>query len=90
MIDIVEELRQVEINRDAITGLDVGLYLLECAVGGAFRSEAVARFREVRIEYRRHDLGNGLLDDPINYGRDPQCAFAPSGFGMLTRRTGWG
>ena len=78
VIDVVEELRQVEIDCDAIAGLDVGFYLLERAVGGAFRSEAETRFGELRIEYRRHDLRDGLLDDPINNGRDAQRAFAPT------------
>lgn len=76
MVDVVEEFRQVEIHCDAVTGLDVGLDLLECAMGSAFWSEAVTRFGEFRIEDRRHDLGDGLLDHPIYYGRDTQRAFS--------------
>ena len=77
VIDVVEEFRQVQIDRDAVAGLKVGLYLLECALGAAFWSEAVTRFREARVEYRRHDLGDGLLDDPINHVRDAQRTLAP-------------
>lgn len=81
VIDVVEELRQVEIDRDAIAGLEVGLHLLECAVGGTSGSKPVARCRKFRIEDRRHDLSDGLLHDPIHDGRDAQRAFAAAGLG---------
>ncbi len=90
VIDVVEELRQVEINRDAITGLEVGSDLLECAVGGASGPKPIARFGEFRIEDRRHDLSDGLLDDPISNGRDARARPPPLGLWDITRRTAWG
>jgi len=79
VIDVVEKFRQVKVNGDAITGLEVGSDLLECAVGGASGPKPVARFGEFRVEDRCHDLSDGLLDDPINNGRDAQRAFATTG-----------
>ena len=51
-----------------ITGSNVGLHLLRCLVGGAARSKAETRLREVRVEDRREDLEDGLLDHAIQHG----------------------
>ena len=80
VLDIVKELRQVQIDGDAVAGLDVALYLPERFVGRAARSEAEARCRKVGIEDRREYLRDGLLDHPIGYGRDPQQPLAPARF----------
>jgi antitoxin HicB len=44
-------------------------------MGGASGSEAETRLGEVRVEDRREDLQDGLLDHPIGYRRDPQRTF---------------
>jgi hypothetical protein len=79
--DVVEEFRQVQIDGDAITYLEVSLYLPERSVGGSLWSKAEARFRELWVEDRRHDLRDGLLDHPIHHTRDAQRPLAPARLG---------
>jgi len=43
------------------------LNLLRSSVGGSAGAKAKTRFREVRIEDRRQDLADGLLDEAINH-----------------------
>ena len=76
---VVEELRQVQIDGDAVAGLDVTLYLPERSVGGASWSKAEARFRKPRIEKRPNDLCNGLLDHLVHDRGDVQLPFASAG-----------
>lgn len=77
MIDRIEKLGQVQVYRDAIACLDVGLYLPDRLVCLAAGSEAEARYREGRPEDRCQHLRDGLLDDPVQDGRDAQQPFAP-------------
>ena len=79
VLDVVEELCQVQINGDAVARPDISLCLPECSMGGTIRPEAETRLGKLRIEDRRQDLRNGLLDQPINYGRYPQRPLAPAG-----------
>ena len=81
VLDVVEEFRQVQIDGNAVARPDVGLYLPERSMGTALWSEAEARLGELRVEDRRHDLRDGLLDKPIEYGRNPQHSLAPSRLG---------
>ena len=76
---VVEELRQVQIDGDAVTLIDKPLYLPQCYVNGALRPEAEARFRKPRIEKRPNDLCNGLLDPLVHDRGDVQLPFASAG-----------
>src|SRR3970282_1554983 len=78
--DVVEHLRRVQIDGDAVARPDISLYLPERSMGETIRPEAEARFRETRIEDRRQDLRDGLLDQPVRDGRYPQRPFAPARF----------
>ena len=51
----------------AITGSNVGLYLLRCSVGGASWPKAETRLREFGVEDRREDLQDGLLDQAVDH-----------------------
>ncbi len=88
VLDVVEKFRQIQIDGDAVTGLDMALYLPECSMGGAPRSKAEARLREPRVEDWREHLCDGLLDDPVVTVGIPSSRSPPPGLGMLTRRTG--
>src|SRR5262245_33483013 len=72
VLGVVEELRQVQIDGNAVARLDMGLYLPERSMSTALGSKAEARLGELRIEDRRHDLRDGLLDQPIDYARNTQ------------------
>jgi hypothetical protein len=90
VVDSVEEFLQIQVHGEPIALADSPLYLPDCSMGGASRSEAEARLGELRIEYRREDLPDGLLYHPVHNTRDTQPPLPPLGFGILTRRTGWG
>ena len=59
------ELRQIQIDGDAVAFANEALYLPNRSMGGASRPEAEARIREPRIEDRPQHLGDGLLDHPV-------------------------
>ena len=52
-------------------------------MGRPVRSESEARFREIRIENRDQDLGDRLLDQPIQHGWYSQWAIITCRFGNL-------
>jgi hypothetical protein len=81
VVDVVEELRQVEVHCDAKACLHVGLYLLERSMGATVGTEPEARCREPRIEDRAEDLRDGLLDQPIQHVGYSQRPLAPATFG---------
>ena len=72
MPDVVEKLRQVQIDGDAVAFANVGLYPPQCSRGRTSRSETEARIRKPRIEDRRQNLRDGLLDHPIHNGGNSQ------------------
>ncbi len=80
VLDVVEKLRQIQLDGDAVAGLDVGLHLSERSMGAASGTETEARLGESRIEDRPHHLRDGLLDQPVNDRRYPQQPLAPTGF----------
>jgi len=67
VLDAVEEFRQIHVDAVAITGSNVGLYLLRCTVGGASWPKAKTRLRESGVESRREDLQDGLLDQAVDH-----------------------
>ena len=80
MLDVVEELRQVQIDGDAVAGLDAGLHLSERSVSAASGAETETRLGESRIKDRPHHLRDGLLDQPVDNRRYPQQSLAPVRF----------
>src|SRR3989304_6250636 len=69
---------KARIDGDAVARPDISLYLPERSMGRTIGPEAETRFRELRIEDRRQDLRDGLLDQPINHGRYSQRPPAPA------------
>jgi hypothetical protein len=63
----VEEFREVHVHDEAVASADRLLDLPGCSVSGTLGSKAVARFAEVRIEQRRQDLDDDLLNQPVDY-----------------------
>ena len=91
VLNLVEKFRQIQIDGDAVAFTNVGLYPPQCSMSGSPRPEAEARIREPRIENRRQNLRNGLLDHPVHdRGDTQQTLSSPVGFGIETRLTGWG
>ena len=78
MLDVVEKLRQIQIDGNAVTGFDARLYLSERSVSAASGTESKTRLGKSLIEYRSHHLRDGLLDHPINHRRYPQQSLAPA------------
>ena len=78
VLDLVEKFLQVQVNGDAITLADMPLYLPQCAMSGASRSEPETRFGEVRVEDRGEDLLDGLPYQPVEHGGDAQHPLAPT------------
>ena len=64
---MIEEFRQIHVDAVAITGSNVGLYLLRCSLGRAAWSKAETRFRESGIENRREGLQDGLLNQAVDH-----------------------
>ena len=63
---------------------------LDCIGRAATRPIAISAVLEVRLEDRlQHDLGGGL-DDPAADRGNSERTLASPGFGIITRRTGWG
>ncbi len=67
VLDPVKELRQVHVHDEAAASADRPLHLLGCSMGGAVRSKTVARIREARIEHRRQNLLDGLLNQTVQH-----------------------
>ncbi len=63
----VEEFRQVHVYDEAAASTYRTLYLLCSSMSGTFRSKPVARYREARIEHRRQNLLDGLLNQAIEH-----------------------
>src|SRR6185369_9154821 len=74
VVHAVEELLQVHVHHDATTFLDEALRLHDCVVSASPRPEAVAAFREGRVEYRLQNLQQGLLDESVEHGRDAKLS----------------
>jgi hypothetical protein len=74
MLHGVEKLRQVGVNRHAISLADEVAHLVHGIVGREAHAETETRFRETRIEDRKQYLGNGLLDQAVKHGRNPKGA----------------
>jgi len=72
VVHAVEELLQIHIHHPAPPRLDVPLRLTDRVVRPPPRPEAVAVFRKRRIEDRLQHLQDGLLDEPVEHGRDAQ------------------
>ena len=83
MIDPVEKLLQINIYNHFPAFLHVTLGLQHGVVRASARSEAVAVFRERRINQRLQNLQQGLLDQPVGHGGYPQFPHAASRFGYL-------
>ena len=78
MIDVVEELRDVDIHHPILPFLRVllrGSYGILCA---APRSKSIAVLAEHRIEDRRQRLQQHLLNQPIHHRRDSQHPRPPA------------
>src|ERR1019366_4977745 len=74
--DVVEKLRQIQLDGNAVACLDIGLHLSERSMGAASGTETEARLGESRIEDRPHHLREGLLDQPVYHRRYPQPSLA--------------
>jgi hypothetical protein len=72
VVDPVEKLLQVHIHHPAPARLDVSLRLTHCLMRTPPRPKTVAVFRETGIDHGLQDLQDGLLDEPVEYGRDAQ------------------
>ena len=81
MVDGVEELLEIDVDHPASTFLDVRARFAHGAVRGTARSEAVAVLGEAGIESRLQDLQEGLLDEPIEHGRDAELSLAAAALG---------
>ena len=68
----VEKLLQVHIHHPSSPFLDVLLRFAHRIVCSAPRPEAVAVPTERRVEPRLQHLQDGLLDEPVQHGRNPQ------------------
>ena len=62
VLDAVKEFRQVHVHDEAVALLDIALSLLDGSVCGTLWSKTETRLGEVRIEDRRENLQDGLLD----------------------------
>ena len=72
VLDPVEELLQIHIHDDDSAFLNVPLRRSHRFVRAPLRTKTVAVRGKRRIESRLQDLQNGLLDPPIDHGRDAQ------------------
>jgi hypothetical protein len=90
VVHAVEESLQIHVHHDATTLLHVSLCLTDRSVGTTTGPEAVAVFRESRIELRLQDLQQGLLDKAVEHRRDPQFSGPSATLGDLLspHRTG--
>ncbi len=67
MLNAVEKLRQVNIDAMSVALLDDLLNLLRGSVGTSAGAKTETRFRESRIEDRRQDLTDGLLNETVQH-----------------------
>ena len=67
MLNSVEEFGQVDVGHVPIATTNRALGLLGGSVSRAVWSKAETRFAKVRIEQRRQDLDDGLLNQSIDY-----------------------
>jgi hypothetical protein len=67
MLDAVEKFREVNINAKLMALPDDLLNPFRSSMGGSTGAKAEARFGESRIEDRRQDLADGLLDEPVEH-----------------------
>src|SRR6516164_6160872 len=74
VVDLVEELRQVDIDDKPIAFDDVGLRLRHRLVSRAARPEAVAVLAECRVPQRLKPLQDRLLDHAIDHGWNAEVA----------------
>ena len=72
MLDAVEKLRQVNVDDMSVALPDDLLNLLRGSMGGSAGAKAKTRFRKSRIEDRRQDLTDGLLNETVNYVGDTE------------------
>ena len=70
VIHPVEELRQVHVHHPVAVFLHVPLRLTHGVVRTPARPKAIAERSEGRIDLGLQDLKHGLLDEPIEHGRD--------------------
>ncbi len=64
--------RQVNVDGMSVALPDHLLNLLRGSVGGTAGAKPETRFRETRVEDRRQDLTNGLLNETVNYVWDTE------------------
>src|ERR1022692_4664284 len=83
VIDVIEELRDVDIHHPVLPFLRVLLCGSHGVLCLAPRSKSVARLAELWIEDRRQHLQHHLLNKPILYRRDPQHPRAAARLGYL-------
>ncbi len=67
MLNSVEEFRQIHIDAMSVTLPDDRLHLLRGSVGGTAGAKTETRFRKLRIEDRRQNLTDGLLNESVDY-----------------------
>jgi hypothetical protein len=76
VVHAVEEPLQVHVHHEATTFVHVALRLRDRVVGAASRPKALAVRRKARVESRPEHLQDGLLDEPIDDGRDAELSLA--------------
>jgi site-specific DNA recombinase len=76
VIDPVEELLQVDIYNDGVTGRDIGLRLLHRLMRRAPRPKAKAHLGERSVPVRLQHLHHRLLDEAVKHRRNAQRSHA--------------
>ena len=67
MLNSIEKLRQINVDAMRVALPDDPLDLLRSSVGRSAGAKAETRFRKVRIEHRRQDLADGLLNESVEH-----------------------
>jgi predicted GNAT family acetyltransferase len=90
VVDAVEERLQVDVHHPAVPLSDRGLGMAQRLVGAALGPKAVAVGVKVGLPLALYDLGQRLLDEPVDHRGDAQESGASVGFGDLHSSHGLG
>ena len=81
VIDGVEVLRQIDVDRPGVTLVAIVPQSDDCVLGPPSRSESETPVGELGFVYRRQHLCHRLLYGPVQYGGDSEIPLPSVGFG---------